>query len=218
MATELQPAEVQSWWKVITDFPGYWDSFNTNYQALLQEANYVYANHPEMKPEVDRLVTEGSQLYTQLVGVKNAIDGVQNAFSNAGTTIEGWLHDAGGYVGGAYDSVKAWLGLSGLSALGILPIIWAGMAVGTAAGILIGVSNWLTSVQATATRLNRIHELEAQGMTAPQAAAQVSNELGAPGDSSATFFGVPLKWILVIGVTIFVVPPLLNYLSVRKRR
>lgn len=211
---ELKPAEVQSWWKIITDFPGYWDSFNTNYQALLQQANYVYQYHPEMKAEVDKLVNDGSKLYAQLLSVKQAIDGINNTFSAAGTTVEGWLQSAGSFASDTYDTVKSWLGLS---ALGIVPIIWAGMAVGTAAGILIAVGNWLTSVQATATRLNRIRELEASGLTPKQASSQVDGELG-PAEKESTFLGLPIKWLIVGAVLIVALPPFFNYLSSRKSR
>lgn len=213
---ELKPAEVQSWYKVITDFPEYYRAFSENYNGLLSQHDYVYYSHPELVPEYEKLMAEGTQLKGKLDSVNAAIDGVMNVFHNAGTTIEDWLSDSGDVIGGTAE--MAWYNIKdlfNLNGLGILPIIWAGMAVGTAAGVLIAVGKWLTTVQQTASRINRAKELEAQGLTPTEVTERVKAEYGS-GDES-TFFGIAVKWWLLGAVAIFVLPPLIGMIRDRKR-
>lgn len=193
---ELNPSQEISLINVLTDFPNYFNNFQTNYQALLAQSAYIYDKHPEMKPEYDKLITSASENYNKLVGIKNIVDKIENA----GKTVSSW-------VKGAF----------GLSGLGVAPLIWGAISAASAYAVIASTASWLKDAKMFAQRLEFIKDKEAMGMSTKQAASEANAVFGEP-DTQTKFFGIPVSYILGGILLIFVVPPTINYFAGRKKQ
>lgn len=188
---KLTPQEVQSWYKIITDFPGYYNNFVKNFSALVQQGQYIREKRPELLPEYNRLLESGSKTYAKLQSLKTNVDKMRSIWSD----VTGWLRSA-----------------VGLEGLGIAPIIWAGMATGAAIGILTGVANWLTEVSTFAARVEEAKRLEAKGLSPSEVTRQLKERFGEPG-SGGSFFGIPIKAIMLGIIGLIALPTILNILN-----
>lgn len=186
MAEIATQQEAQSWYSVITDFPGYWDNLQKNYQGLIAQADYIYTKHPELKEEYDNLLNQGGDLYNKMSAINDTINSIKSSWS----TFTNWLS-----------------GAVGLSSLGILPAIPIAIGAASAAGVIYAVSQWLTKNAELAARLNIFHDAEAKGSTPQQAAAIADQAIGP--SSAGTVFGFPIKWIVIGGIALFVLPIIL---------
>jgi hypothetical protein len=173
---------------VLTDFPNYFNNFQTNFQALLAQSNYIVTKHPELRTEYDSLVNTASENYTKLVNIKMGLDKIEAA----GTAVVDWVK-----------------GVFGFSGLGFIPLIIAGVSAVSAYAIITSVANWLTDTKKFASKLEFIKDQEAKGYSPSQAAQAATSIYGEPKDESL-FFGLPVKWIIVGAVLIILGPPLIN--------
>jgi hypothetical protein len=173
---------------VLTDFPNYFNNFQTNFQALLAQSNYIVTKHPELRTEYDSLVNTASENYTKLVNIKMGLDKIEAA----GTAVVDWVK-----------------GVFGFSGLGFIPLIIAGVSAVSAYAIITSVANWLTDTKKFASKLEFIKDQEAKGYSPAQAAQAATSIYGEPKDESL-FFGLPVKWIIVGAVLIILGPPLIN--------
>jgi len=190
MAQIATQQEAQSWYSVITDFPSYWDNLQKNYQGLIAQADYIYTKHPELKTEYDKLLNEGGALYNKMAAINETVTGIKSNWNS----FTSWLQSA-----------------VGISGLGILPAIPIAITAASAAGVIYSVAQWLTKNAELAARLNIFHEAESKGAT-PAQAAQIANQtIGEP--SSGMFFGLPIKWLVIGGIALFVLPVILPMLK-----
>lgn len=185
--------EAQSWYSVITDFPSYWDNLQKNYQGLIAQANYIYTKHPELKAEYDKLLNEGGALYNKMAAINETVTNIKSNW-NAFTS---WLQSA-----------------VGISGLGILPAIPIAISAAAAAGVIYSVAQWLTKNAELAARLDIFHAAEAKGATPAQASEIANRTIGVP--SSGSFFGLPIKWLVIGGIALFALPVILPLLKGRK--
>lgn len=180
---------------VLTDFPNYFRNFQTNFQALLAQSNYIVTKHPELRSEYDALVNRASVNYSKLANIKSGLDKIEAA----GTAVVDWVK-----------------GVFGFSGLGFVPLIIAGISAASAYAIITSVANWLTDTKKFAAKLEFIKNQEAKGYSPAQAAAAATSVYGEPRDETL-FFGLPVKWIIVGAVLIILGPPLINaFTSSRK--
>jgi hypothetical protein len=183
------PAEQEiSLINILTDFPNYFNNFQTNFQALLAQSNYIVTQHPELRSEYDDLVNRASIDYTKLANIKAGLDKIESA----GTAVVDWVK-----------------GVFGFSGLGFVPIIIAGVSAVSAYAIIVSVANWLTDTKKFASKLEFIKSHEAQGYSPAQAAQAANAVYGEPRDESL-FFGLPVKWLIVGAVLIILGPPLIG--------
>lgn len=193
---ELTKAEAQSWFRVISDFPGYYANFQKNFSSLIQQSQYIREKHPELLPEYNRLIISGNKTYGNLMTLKNNVDRMKTIWSD----VTGWLKSA-----------------IGLSGLGIAPIIWGGIAAGTAIGILTAAGNWITEVSTFAARVEEGKRLEAGGLSPQQATAELTKRYGEPGSSSGgSIFGIPLKMIMFGAIALVMLPTILQLVNQRR--
>lgn len=190
----LPPEQEISLINVLTDFPNYFNNFQTNFQALLAQSDYVVNKHPELRAEYDALVNTASINYTKLAKIKAGLEKIENA----GQSVVDWVK-----------------GVFGFSGLGFIPLIIAGVSAASAYAIISSIANWLTDTKKFAAKLEFIKDQEAKGYSPAQAAAVAAKIYGEPRDESL-FFGLPIKWIVVGAVLIFVGPPLINIFSKRR--
>lgn len=191
---ELTQQEALSWYKVITDFPAYYENFRKNFSALVAQYPYLKEKHPDLLPQYYQLLEEGNKTYAKLETLKTNVDRMKSIWSS----VVNWFKSA-----------------TGLGSIGIAPIVWAGMAAGTALGILTAVSNWLTNVRTFAARIERIKAYEAQGMSPERATKLVEQQLGPVGTES-TVFGIPLKAVMLGVIALIALPIVLNFISSRR--
>ena len=190
MATTNQiasPQEAQEWYKIITDFPGFFDSYQRNYQGLIAQAAYVYANHPEWVADYDALLNKSGGTYNKLFAIQDSINSIKGQWS----AFTGWLSQTTG--------------------LGFLPLIWAGIGAASAAAVIYEAGKLLSEMADRGARYNMAKDYEAKGLTPAQAAAQVKSVLGAPG-SEGTFLGIPYAVWVLGAAALFFAPTLLKKL------
>lgn len=182
------PQEAQEWYKIITDFPGFFTNYQNNYNGLVSQGNYIYTQHPEWKADYDTLLNKSTDTYNKLFSINDSINSIKNNWSD----FTGWLS-----------------GAVGLSGLGILPLIWAGVSAAAAAAIIYEAGQLLSEMADRAARYNMAKDYESKGMTPEQAAAQVKSVLGAPG-SAGTFLGVSYTVWAIGAAAILLGPTLLK--------
>lgn len=184
----LAPDQEISLISVLTDFPNYFNNFQSNFQALLAQSSYIVNQHPELRSEYDALVNRASVSYTKLANIKAGLDKIESA----GTAIVDWVK-----------------GIFGFSGLGFIPFIIAGVSAVSAYTLITSVANWLTDTKKFASKLEFIKDQEAKGYSPSQAAQAATSVYGEPRDESL-FFGLPVKWIIVGAVLIILGPPLIG--------
>lgn len=180
------PQEAQQWYQIITDFPGFFDNYEKNYQGLISQGNYIYTYHPEWKADYDALLNKSTSTYNKLFSIRDSINSIKSQWES----FTGWLS-----------------GAVGLSGLGILPLIWAGVGAASAAAIIYEAGKLLSEMADRAARYNMAKDYESKGMTPTQAAAQVKGLLGAPG-STGTFLGLSYT-VWAIGAAALLLGPML---------
>jgi hypothetical protein len=185
------PQEAQEWYKIITDFPGFFANYQNNYNGLVSQGNYIYTHHPEWKADYDDVLNKSTDTYNKLFSINDSINTIKNNW----TDFTGWLS-----------------GAVGLSSLGILPLIWAGVSAAAAAAIIYEAGQLLSQMADRAARYNMAKDYEAKGMTPTQAAAQVKGVLGAPG-SGGTFLGISYTVWALGAAAVFFGPTLLKRLK-----
>lgn len=193
MATAIQSqSEAVQWYKVITDFPNYWNNLQKNFQALLAQSQYITEKHPELRPEYDRLVRTGSENYQKMYEINAAISGIKSRWSD----FTSWLGDK-----------------FTLNGLGLVPIYIA-ISAASAAAVLYSVGKWLTETATFAQRVEESKRLEAQGMTPAQVNAAIATRYGTP--DSGTLFGIPIKWVIGGALVLVFAPMVLNLLKPKR--
>lgn len=196
--TELNPSQELSLIKVLTDFPNYFKNFQENYSGLLLQGPYIASRHPELSSEYNSLVSTASDNYNKLVQINSAL----NTIKNTGNTIVEW--------------VKGTFGTAIFSGLGVLPLIIAGISAASAYAIITSVAKWFIDANAFAKKLDYIKTQEAKGAT-PQQAANMATQIFGEPSTETTFLGLPIKWLIVGAVLIFLGPPLINALAGRRK-
>lgn len=193
MAQIATQQEAQSWYSVITDFPGYWENMQRNFKGLLAQGGYIAAKHPEMRLQFDSMVREGAELYTKMAGIEKTIAAIKNSWG----VFTGWLQ-----------------GATGMSSLGVLPIIPIAITAAATGSTLYLVGQWLTKAAEMAKRIDLYKSEESKGLSPEQAASNVDRVLGKP--SSGTIFGLPVKWLVIGAIALLALPTILPLLRGRK--
>lgn len=178
-------SEAQEWYKIVTNWPQYWDNFQRNYRGLLAQSNYITTKHPEMRGEYDKLVDSGSKMYQRML----AVDQTVNAIKNTWGEFTGWLK-----------------GAVGLQGLGFIPVA---IGAAAAASLIYSVSLWIRDASQHARKLELMKDLEAKGMSPGQAANEASKFTGS-GDG--TLFGIDIKWLVIGGIALMVLPSIIPML------
>ena len=178
--------EAQSWYSVITDFPNYLNNLQRNLQGLAAQSNYLSSKHPELIPSYKAMMTEGTGLNNKMLDINKTITGIKNSWS----AFTGWLSNA-----------------VGMSGLGILPIIPVAIGAAAAGSTLYLVGQWLSKAAEMAARIDMYKSEEAKGSSPDQAALRVNQVLGEP--SGGKLFGLPIKWLVIGGIAIFILPVVL---------
>jgi hypothetical protein len=190
MAEIATQQEAQSWYSVVTDFPNYWENLQKNFQGLLAQSDYIVTKHPEIRAQYDQMVREGSALFQKMYNLNEAVNSIKSNWD----AFTGWLK-----------------GAVGMSGLGILPVIPLAIGAAAAASTLYLVGQWLTKAAEMAKRIDLYKSEEAKGLSPQQAAANVDLVLGKP--SAGSLFGIPIKWLLIGGIALFVLPVILPMLK-----
>lgn len=183
IATQQQAAE---WYKIVTDWPNFWVNFQKNFQGLLAQSAWV-RRHPSLLPEYESNVRKGSELYNKLLAVNNSVNGIKSSWS----TFTGWLQ-----------------GTFGMSGLGILPAIPVAIGAATTISLIAGATFLLKSWSDLGARYLIIQQEEARGATPEQALRKALSIAGAPSEPG-TFFGINIKWALIAGAAILLLPVLM---------
>lgn len=222
-------AQATAWYNVIGQFNDLFDKFNTNYHALIQQANYVYTQHPELKTTFDDLVNRGSSEWTTLYNMKNDISTVQQWLSGALTSVENVASNVYGTVSSnvqsAVQSAENWYSSTfgeirprnnrTMNGLGIIPVL---ITIGVVSAALAVAAVWLSDAYTFSQRLKALQSAEDKGATPAQAAAMVNQTLGPPSSSSGTLFGINVKWLVIGGIAIFLLPVIVPLFRNRKKR
>lgn len=178
-------SEAQEWYKIVTNWPQYWDNFQRNYRGLLAQSNYIATKHPEMRAEYDKLVNSGSKLYQRMLAVDQTVNTIKNTWSE----FTGW--------------VKGTVGLQGL---GFIPVA---IGAASAVALIISVGLWIRDALQHARTLELMKDLEAKGMP-PAQAADVASKF--PGSGTGTLFGINIKWLIIGGIALMVLPTIIPML------
>ncbi len=212
------PAQATAWYNVIGQFNNVFDNFNTNYHALLQQANYVYTQHPELKSTYDNLVNTGSKNWTDLYNIKTDIATVQQWLSGALTTVENTASNVASSVSSsvssAITSAENWYNNTfgdlppQRSGLGIIPVL---ITIAVVAAAIAAATIWLTDAYKFSQRLKALQTAEDKGATPAQAAAIVNQTLGPPG-SSGTIFGINVTWVMVGAGILILLPAIVPWI------
>jgi hypothetical protein len=193
MAAIATQQEAQSWYSVITDFPRYWENMQKNFQGLLAQSEYITTKHPELRDQYDKMVRDGSELYQKMYNINQTVSTIKNSWN----VFTDWLQ-----------------GAVGMSGLGILPAIPIAISAAAAASTIYLVGQWLTKAAEMAKRIELYKSEEEKGASPEQAALVVDRVLGKP--SEGTFFGFPVKWLVIGGIALFALPVILPMLKGRK--
>lgn len=203
----LTVADVNQWYKVITDFPAYYQNFNLNLNALLAQGPYLRAKHPGMLPEYNQRVNNALKLRAQLETVRSAVEKMRSMWE----TVTSWLRNV---TMTAEQKAYETRPTRGVDGLGILPVVWGGIAAGAALGVLAAVGNWLTETKIFAARVEEAKRLEAAGRSPEEINEILKGRFGDPG-TGGTFFGVPIKAIFY-GILALAAIPFITQLMKRK--
>jgi hypothetical protein len=209
----LNPADAPSWYDFITKFDATWNSFQENYDALMQLGPYIQNNHPELLPQYEAMLQAGAVNADQLNGLKATRDYVYSWLQ----WLQSGASDVSSFVTSAaqnaYDYVKAQLGLG---EMGFVPVAFAVIGVSAAIAALVVIAKWITDAYVFAQRLNALQAEEAKGATPAQAAATVNAVMGAPGATS-NFLGIPWSLLIWGALAIALGPPLLRMFTGDRR-
>lgn len=191
MADTLSQNNAQSWYQWVLDFDKAWAAFQTNYQGLLAQADFV-KSHPELQATYASLVSRGQDLYNKLLGLKQTRD-----------TVVNWLNGVSNTASEAYTWLK---GVFGLSGLGFLPAIPLAITLTVAAAAITAVTYWLTDAYKFAQQIDEARRLEATGMSPSQAASTAQGYSSSVTGNLATVvkYGAIIALIAIFG------PPLLR--------
>jgi hypothetical protein len=240
MTDTLNPADANSWYDWVTNFDQTYQQFQTNWNALLAQSDYVSSTHPELLATYNDLIARGQGHSDTLTQLKATRDYVASWLSWLSTGVQSGIDFVTSSAQSAYDAAKAALGLSGIpraiyrqrrgmGGLGIAPLVVIGVAAAAAALVIIGL--WIKDAYNFSQRLAALQAQEAalagpSGIVTPQIASQaqsiVDGTLGpAPGSAASindNLLGIPWTWIIAGAVLVFVGPPLLKTIGDRGNR
>jgi hypothetical protein len=226
MAQDLNPADANSWWDWVSNFDATWQQFSANYNALLSLQGYISSTHPELLPQYNQLVADGQGHMQTLTDLKATRDYVWSWLSWMQTGLQSGVDFVSTSAQSAYDTAKAYLGLSAINeraiirGLGIAPAVVIGVAAAAAALVIIGY--WIKNAYDFAQRVNALQAQEralaGNGPITPEIAQQaqniVDNTLGpAPGSAASindNLLGIPWTYLIIGAVLVFLGPPILE--------
>lgn len=185
---------IQELYSALTDFPSFFKTFQTNYQGLLAQSDFVVNKHPELRPDWEKLVASGSETYTKLYNINDAL----NALKSYGLTAWDWVT---GNVPKGDGTAQG---------LGILP--WLAISLATVGASLAAASYWLSDARTMSIQIEERKRLEATGMSPVQAAKLADTAAGA----QIKLFGIPVKWLLVGAGIIILGPTILSLIKSRR--
>lgn len=186
----LTESERAAWYDVLGKFRQRAAEFERSFQDLLAQSAFVQTQSPQVRAEYDALVRKGSETYTRVHQIRQALADVEAA-----------LRGAWDFVTGAWQKIAGAVGLSGLGGLGLAPLI--PIAAVTAAIATLGY--FLSDYAKFKSKLDELRRLEARGMT-PAQAAEVLTTVEGPG----LFGRIPWIPILLIGAAMMFLPALLK--------
>jgi len=190
--TIADPSTAQEWYKIVTDFPNFFSNYQTNYQGLIAQANYIYSQHPELKADYDDLLNRSTATYNKLAAIQDTVNQIKNKWSD----FTGWLSATFGF--------------------GFVPLIIAGVSAGAAAAAIYEGTQLLSEMSERASRYNLLKENEAKGMSPQQAADLVNKTYGAPGTGKGfSLFGIPVTYIVIGAALLFFAPTIIK--AIRSR-
>ena len=193
MATIATQQQAVEWYKIVADWPNFWGNFQKNYQGLLAQHAFVQ-RHPKLFPEWEAQVKKGAEFHFRLNAVNESIRAIRSSWD----TFTGWLK-----------------GTFGMSGLGILPAIPVALSVATAISLITGATVLLKNWSEMATRYSIIQAEEAKGAT-PEQAVKIAETVVGKSGSPGTLFGINIKWLLIGGAAILLLPSILPMLQGRK--
>lgn len=223
MAAELQEADAGSWWDWITNYDQTLAQFNQQYTALMNQRAYVQNQHPELAPQYNDLVNRAQSNLAKLNELKATRDYVYSWLDWIGGGLQSGANFLTSAASNTYNYLLSSLGLGGLGAMGIAPVV--AISVAAAAAVLVVVGYWIKDAYAFNQRLAALQQQEqaliASGVPAAQAATQaqaiVDNTLGpAPGSAASinsNLLGIPWTWLITGAVVVFLGPPLIEAVS-----
>lgn len=186
MAAIANQQEAQEWYKIVTDWPNYWQSLERNYVGLINQGQYIRDKHPEQLTEYNRMLEKGADIYSRARVINDSVNSIKSAWSE----FTGWLK-----------------GTVGLSGLGVIPVAVSAVSAGA---LIYSIGAWLREAADFARRIEAQKQLEAQGKT-PQEAADIVSKI--PGMGTGDIFKQITKffpWIVIGGVALFILPRFLK--------
>jgi hypothetical protein len=197
----LQEQDAPEWYDFVVDFDNTYNSFMTNYDALLK-LGPVVARNPGLFPDYDSLVNRGADLYNQLNRLKATRDYAAS-----------WLNWVQSGATGVFNYIGRAVGLQGLGVAPILAI--AGLASATA--VLIAAGSYIADLIKFSQRSNLAMQLEATGKYTPaQIAEMVTGTFGKP--PTGGLFGLDFNWIIYAALAIYLGPPIIAALTSKGNR
>jgi len=180
MSILLQLADVNKWRQVIPLFDKTWRDFNENYNKLILRRSDIYDNHPSLIKNYDELTLRAADVYGQLEKLKDTRN-----------SVVGWLSKIG--IGDG----------SQLNGLGAIPVVAVGVGIVSFGAIVALTVKWLKDF----TTFNKKYVLAQKLIDDGVSPSQI------PGIISKTFdsgFGSNIKWIVIGGAALIVLPTILS--------
>lgn len=195
--SELRTEDAPKWHDWLTDFDKTHNLFTENVKGLIAVGPYIRDQHPELLPRYDELMTEAKEHKATLDRLKSVR-----------RTVIGWLNSISEGLSDWREDFRRRWGLDGLGAVFTLPFA---ITVASASAALAAIGKWISDTYIFSRRLNELQRLEAGGLS-PKAAAEVVDKSLGPAEES--FLGIKqstIRWVVIGGLAIMIVPPMLRY-------
>lgn len=189
MAEINSQQEAVEWYKIVTDWPNYWNSVQRNFQGLLSQSSFIQTQSPQVRQWYDERVKRASSLYNKANAINLSVSRIRGAWGN----FTGWLK-----------------GFTGMSSLGILPAIPLAITAAGAAATVYEIVTWLKESANDARTIELLKEARVQGLSPTQAKdildKRESSSIGSIFSNIQKF----IPWILIGGAVILILPRFLE--------
>lgn len=181
--------EAVEWYKILSDWPNYWNSVQRNFQGLLAQSSFIQTQSPDIRKWYDERVRRASALYNKANAINLSVSRIKSAWNS----FSGWVK-----------------GITGMSSLGILPAIPIAISAAGAAATIYEIVTWLKESANDARTIELLKEARSQGLTPTQAKDIIENR---KSGGIADIFGNIRKfipWILIGSAAILILPRFLG--------
>lgn len=134
-----------------------------------------------------------AQQYSQVMNSATALQQKIRQIRDATAAVVDW-----------FKGIFTFDGATGDQSFGIVPLI----PIAVVAGSIAAISKWVKDAYVFSEKLDKVEQLEKQGIPTQQAINTVRDM-----DQPRSLFGIDLKWIVIGGIALVVLPPVVRMLS-----